>query len=84
MIQQFHSYICIQKNWKEGLKQILYTKVHDIILVATRKKYTGPQCAPRDEGMGKTYNWILSSHKKEWSADTCYSTKPWKYVGSVK
>ena len=76
MIQQFYSYVYTQKNWKNGLKQIICTLMFIAALFTIAKRQKQTKGTPTDEWISK--RWCMHtkgrfSPKRGKSTVTCYS-----------
>ena len=82
MIQQFHFWVYIQRNYKQELRY-LNINVHSSIFHDSQKVGMTQMSISiwmNKENVVYTYSGILYSLKKEWNADTCYNMhKPWTY-----
>ena len=83
MTKQPHTWVYIQKNWKEVLKY-LYRNMHSSTIHSSQKAETTQMSINRwtDEwSVAYTNNVVLFSHKKEWSANSCSKgDEPWKHA----
>ena len=76
MIQQFHCWVQVQRNWKQDLKQILAYHVHNSIVHTSQKTEMTQVSIGRwmdKQSVVYTYNEVLFSFKKEGNFDTCYN-----------
>ena len=83
MIQQLYLWLYNQKNWKQGLKEIIVHSCYSNIIHNTWKQSKWPLM---DEWINKNrYSGILFNLRKEENSDICYNVdEPWRNYAKWK